>query len=59
MAKHIVGSQGSLQVGPPITLTTPCTLNALRVWLQQMDVLGVGGEEDVTITTTSSKITAA
>lgn len=59
MAKRIVGSQGSMQIGPPTPLTTPCTLQALRNWLKRMDVVGVGGDAEVTITTTTSTITAA
>jgi hypothetical protein len=57
-SKHIVGSQGGAQVGPPAVLSTPCTLQALRNWLKNIDVLGVGGDGVVQITTTSSTIVA-
>lgn len=58
-SKHIVGSGGSLQVGPPVVLATPCTLQALRAWLEKIDIVSAGGEGTVTVTTTTSTITAA
>lgn len=43
-------------------LTTPCTLQALEAWVQQVQVLASGGAEGgadpIQITTTATKITA-
>jgi hypothetical protein len=39
------------------TLTVPCTLQQLRVWIQTVDVVGTGAEKKASITATSSAIT--
>jgi hypothetical protein len=60
VSDHITGSQGGMQVGPPANLATPCTLQALLNWVNNIDALGGGvGETVVTITTTSNTVTAA
>lgn len=41
------------------SLSTPCTIQQLRVWLQKVDTLAVGDEDSSTINTTSSTITIA
>lgn len=41
---------------PILTLTTPCTVQALRVWLQKVDTQAVGDEVSSSIVTTTSQI---
>lgn len=41
------------------TLTTPCSLQALRDWLNSVDVMAPGSETSVTVTTTATSITVA
>lgn len=38
------------------TLTTPCTLQDLRNWLHDLDVLTAGAEKDAAVATTTSQI---
>lgn len=42
---------------PAPSLSTPCTLSALRAWIGKIDVLGTGDEGVLTVSTTSSTIT--
>jgi hypothetical protein len=56
-SRHIVAPVTS---GPPpaATLATPCSLNALRAWLKNVDVIASGGDDAVTISVSGSNITA-
>jgi hypothetical protein len=40
-----------------VPLATPCTLLALRHWLQTIDALGPGADQAATINSTNNEIT--
>jgi hypothetical protein len=41
------------------TLTTPCSLNAIRLWVMAVDQLAAGAEAAALVTSTSSALTVA
>jgi hypothetical protein len=60
---HKAGAEKSApKKQPPVAdgvtpLDTPCRLIDLRHWLQHVDALGPGADNDATITTTGNQIT--